>query len=122
MFLIFGRLVRCYKIANIAKMGTTAKIVKMAKMAKTTKIAKIAATAKTKKTAKKAKSIKIALGRANSNNLLAFLKTRIRGGRAVIFYNFFPEQQLNLLLIFHGFLDFTATITHQILLDFCNLF
>ena len=71
-------------------MGTTAKIVKMAKIAETTK-AKIAATAKTIKTAERAKSIKIALGRANSNNLLAFLKTRIRGGWAVIFYNSFPE-------------------------------
>ena len=47
--------------------------------------------------AKTAKMAKTGLGRANSDDPLALLKNKGRGGGSD-FYDFFPEQQLNLLV------------------------
>ena len=66
----------------------------MAKVAETAHIAKVP------ETAKMAEMAKTGLGRANSDDPLALLKNK--GSN---FYVFFPEQQLNLLVLVCGVYD-----------------
>ena len=82
-----AKMTKTAKVAKIAKMAKTGKMVKTGKMAKraeTTEMAKTAETAKIGKTARRAR-------RANSNNLLAFLKNKDQGRVSSDFYDSFPE-------------------------------